>query len=74
MAEVISQLSDDPARAEVAFVLAAAIAFADNAIADQENDTLNELAEGLGIDEGRASALLDGVEADLAANAPSTET
>ena len=74
MAEVISQLQDDPARAEVAFVLAAAIAVADNAIADQENDTLNELAEGLGIDEGRASALLDGVEADLAANAPSTET
>ena len=71
MAEVISQLSDDPARAEVAFVLAAAIAFADNAIADQENDTLNELAEGLGIDETRATALLDGVEADLAARRPS---
>jgi len=55
----------------VAFVLAAAIAFADNAIADQENDTLNELAEGLGIDETRATALLDGVEADLAARRPS---
>ena len=68
MADVIAQLHDDPARAEVAFVLAAAIAFADSAIADQENDTLNELAEGLGIDEGRASTLLDGVEADLAAN------
>jgi tellurite resistance protein len=69
MAEIISQLRDDPARAEVAFVLAAAIAFADNAIADQENDTLNELAEGLGFDEGKAAALLDGVEADLAASA-----
>jgi len=68
MADVVGQLRDDPARAEVAFVLAAAIAFADSAIADQENDTLNELAEGLGIDESRASALLDGVEADLAAN------
>jgi uncharacterized tellurite resistance protein B-like protein len=64
--EVIAQLRDDPARAEVAFVLAAAIAFADNAIADAENDTLNELAEGLGIDESRATELLDGVEADLA--------
>jgi tellurite resistance protein len=68
MAEVIAQLAEDPARAEVAFVLAAAIAFADGAIADQENDTLNELADGLGIDEARATALLDGVEADLAAN------
>jgi tellurite resistance protein len=70
MAEVIEQLHGDPARAEVAFVLAAAIAFADNAIADEENDTLNTLAEGLGIDEARATALLDGVEADLSANPP----
>ena len=69
MEEVIAHLKDDPARAEVAFVLASAIAFADNAIADQENDTLNELAEGLGFDEGKAAALLDGVEADLAASA-----
>ena len=67
MAEVVAQLRDDPARAEVAFVLAAAIAFADNAIADEENETLNTLAEGLGIDEERATALLDSVEADLAA-------
>jgi tellurite resistance protein len=68
LAEVVGQLHDDPARAEVAFVLAAAIAFADNAIADEENDTLNSLAEGLGIDENRATELLDGVEADLTSN------
>jgi uncharacterized tellurite resistance protein B-like protein len=65
MADVIARLSADPARAEVAFVLAAAIAFADNAIADEENETLNALAEGLGIDENRANQLLDDVEADL---------
>ncbi len=64
--DVIAALHEDPARAEVAFVLAAAIAFADNAIADEENDTLNSLAEGLGIDEARANELLDSVEADLA--------
>ena len=64
--EVISVLHEDPARAEVAFVLAAAIAFADNAIADEENETLTAFAEGLGIDEGRANELLDSVEADLA--------
>ena len=50
-------------------MLAAAIAFADSAIADEENDTLNLFAEGLGIDEERANELLDTVEADLAAQA-----
>ena len=64
--DVIVHLHEDPARAEVAFVLAAAIAFADNAIADEENETLNAFAEGLGIDEARANELLDSVEADLA--------
>lgn len=69
MAAVVDALKDDPARGEVAFVLAAAIAFADNAIADEENETLNAFAEGIGIDEGRANALLDEVEADLAKDA-----
>ncbi len=69
MKEVVSALHEDKARAEVAFVLAAAIAFADNAIADEENETLNELAEGLGIDEARANELLDDVEKDLSAQA-----
>ena len=59
-------MQEDKERAEVAFVLAAAIAFADDAIADEENETLNAFAEGLGIDESRANDLLDTVEADLA--------
>ena len=65
LAEVISTLKEDKARGEVTFVLAAAVAFADNAIADEENETLNSLAEGLGIDETRANELLDDVEKDL---------
>src|SRR5450432_4155392 len=65
MAEVVSALKGDAGRAEVAFVLAAAIAFADNAIADEENETLNAFAEGLGISDDRAEALLDSVDADL---------
>ncbi|MBX3186963.1 MAG: TerB family tellurite resistance protein [Labilithrix sp.] len=65
MKEVVSALHEDKARGEVAFVLAAAVAFADNAIADEENETLNTLAEGLGIDEARANQLLDEVEQDL---------
>jgi uncharacterized tellurite resistance protein B-like protein len=69
MKEVIAQLHDDPARCEVVFVLAAAIAFADNTIADEENDTLNNFAEGLGISEDRANELLDSVEKDLGASA-----
>ncbi|MDB4944963.1 MAG: hypothetical protein JWP97_4497 [Labilithrix sp.] len=70
---VVGALHGDKARAEVAFVLAAAIAFADNAIADEENETLNDLAEGLGIDEGRANELLDDVEKDLAAQTTAKE-
>ena len=65
LAAVIAELAADPARAEVAFVLAAAIAFADNAVADEENETLDAIAEGLGIDEVRADQLLDAVEKDL---------
>ena len=64
--DVVDRLREDSARAEVAFVLAAAIAFTDNAIADEENETLSAFAEGLGIDEERADELLDSVEADLA--------
>jgi tellurite resistance protein len=63
--EVADALREDPARAEVAFVLAAAIAFADNVIADEENELLSALAERLGIDEHRANHLLDEVEKDL---------
>jgi len=62
---VVAALAPDRARAEVAFVLAAAIAFADDAIADEENETLDAIAEGLGIDESRADELLDAVEKDL---------
>jgi tellurite resistance protein len=65
---VVAELAEDPMRAEIAFVLAAAVSFADNVIADEENDLLSELAEGLGIDEERANALLDQAEADMQAD------
>ena len=63
--QVVSELRGDADRAEVTFVLAAAIAFADGTIADEENDTIGSLAEGLGIDEAKANALMDTVDADL---------
>jgi tellurite resistance protein len=56
---VAERLSADPGSAEAAFVLAAAIAFADDAIADEENDMLNAFADALGIDADQANALLD---------------
>jgi tellurite resistance protein len=64
--EVAAQLRDDPERGEVAFVLAAAVAFADGAIADEENETLSDLADELGIEESRVEVLLDTVVAEVA--------
>lgn len=64
-AEVTEELGSDRDRAEVAFVLSAAIAFADSTIADEENEAISSFAEALGIDEARANALLDAVEQDL---------
>jgi uncharacterized tellurite resistance protein B-like protein len=64
---VAKEIANDRSRAEVALVLAAAIAFADNAIADAENETLNTFAEAMGIDDARAEKLFDEVEQELAA-------
>jgi tellurite resistance protein len=59
-------LGQRPEAAEAAFVLSAAVAFADNEIADEENEVLNDFAEKLGITAERAEALLDGLEEDSA--------
>lgn len=59
---VAKVLKTELVAAEAAFVLAAAMAFADNEIADEENETLNEFAELLGIDTDRANELLDQLE------------
>lgn len=56
--DVARDLRDDPVRAEVAYVLAAAIAFADDRITTDENSLLNDLAEGLGIDEAKSEELM----------------
>jgi tellurite resistance protein len=64
MNAVASVLAERPEAAEAAFVLSAAVAFADNEIADEENDVLNGFAEKLGISSERAEELLDGLEAD----------
>jgi tellurite resistance protein len=56
---VAAKLRDDPPTAEAAFALAAAIAFADDEIADEENALLNDFAEALGLDAEAAEQLLD---------------
>ena len=65
---VCELLSERPEAAEAAFVLAAAVAFADNEIADEENELLNSLADKLDISGERAEQLLDELEADQAAS------
>lgn len=62
--EICDGLHDDRASAEGAFVLAAAIAFADGNVDDAENELINELAERLGIDDARANELLDTLQED----------
>jgi tellurite resistance protein len=55
-------LKEDPALTEAAFSLAAAIAFADDEIQDEENELINHLAEILGLEGERADELLNQLE------------
>ena len=62
---VVESLEDDPVKAEVAFVLAAAVAYADEEFAPEESALLQQLATALEIDDARADELLRGVDSDL---------
>ncbi len=64
LAAISDVLKEDGALGESAFSLAAAIAFADSEIQDQENELINELADALDIDPDRADELLNQLEAD----------
>jgi tellurite resistance protein len=55
-------LEDDPIRGRTAFLLAAAVAYADDEIAPIEQEVLNQLALALGIDDAEAAALLDDLD------------
>jgi tellurite resistance protein len=59
---VIDKLREDPARAELAYVLAAAVAAADENIVPEEHAMLIRLGDGLGIDHDRADQLLQDLE------------
>lgn len=62
---VVESIQQDPIKAEVAIVLAAAIAFADGDFAPEESEILQQLASGLGIGDERVRALLSELELDL---------
>ena len=57
--QIAEDLSEIPVEAESAFSLAAAIALADDSVADEENSFINQLAEWFGISKERANAILD---------------
>ncbi len=59
-------LKGETLAAEAAFVLAAVMAFADEEVADEENEVLNDFADLLGLEDERANALLDELQAHQA--------
>lgn len=62
--EIAETLAEDQEEAEGAFALAAAVALADDEIADEENAFINQVAEWFGISEERSSMILDQLEED----------
>jgi tellurite resistance protein len=62
---VIAQLCEDPARAEMTAVLAAAVAAADSKIVPEEQALLDKLFKGLGIEAKRANELMKGLASNF---------
>jgi len=59
LAVVIEALKGNPARAESAVVVAAAIAAADQRVVPEEHALLAALSKGIGVDSKRAEAILE---------------
>src|SRR5690606_28985540 len=56
---IAGEIGEEPAEAEGAFTLAAAVALADDRVADEENAFISQLAAWFGISDARAEELLD---------------
>jgi tellurite resistance protein len=67
--EIAHRLSDKRSDAESAFALAAAVALADDSVADAEREFITRLAEWLNITPERASAIVNEVQEDRAHHA-----
>jgi tellurite resistance protein len=66
--EIAEEIGEEPSEAESAFALAAAVALADDEIAEEENALINQLAEWFSIPAERASEILDQLEEDQEAD------
>jgi tellurite resistance protein len=66
---IAETIAEEPAEAEGAFALAAAVALADDEVADEENALINQLAEWFGISRERTSEILDQLDEDQEATA-----
>ena len=64
--QIAEAISEEPSEAESAFALAAAVALADDDVAEEENSFINQLAGWFGITAERSAAILDQLEADNA--------
>ena len=64
--QIAEEISEEPAEAEGAFALAAAVALADDDVAEEENAFINQLAEWFGLSPERAGEILDQIDADRA--------
>jgi tellurite resistance protein len=62
--EIADSIADQPSEAESAFALAAAVALADDDVAEEENAFINQLAGWFGITQERSSAILDQLDDD----------
>jgi tellurite resistance protein len=64
--QIAESISEEPSDAESAFALAAAVALADDDVAEEENAFINQLAGWFGITPERSTAILDQLEDDAA--------
>jgi hypothetical protein len=62
--QISEQLMETPAEAEAAFTLAAAVALADDYVADEETALIHQLAEWFRLSEDRAQELLEQLDQD----------
>jgi tellurite resistance protein len=62
--QIAETIAEEATEAEGAFALAAAVALADDDVADEENALINQLAEWFGIPPERSRAILDQIEED----------
>ncbi|HEX6277735.1 MAG TPA: TerB family tellurite resistance protein [Polyangiaceae bacterium] len=67
--QIAETIAEEPAEAEGAFALAAAVALADDEVADEENALINQLAEWFGIPPDRTAEILDQLEEDQESSA-----